>query len=144
MNAFSRTSITIALATALSAPLALYAAEQTAGDHNSHHPAQIAAGTGTMSTQQGQDQMQAQMQTRMQGMMGRMQAMQQTTDPQARMPIMMAQMQDMQAMMKDMGMACPMASGMGGQGMMGNGMHGGAAMGGQMPPPRDPAAAPAK
>jgi hypothetical protein len=48
----------------------------------------------------------------MQMMQTRMAAMQKSTDPQARMPMMMEQMQDMQAMMKDMNAACPMAGGM--------------------------------
>ena len=57
-----------------------------------------------------------------------MQAMHGTTDQQARMPMMNAQMQDMQAMMKDMNTGCPMMAGgmggMGGMGTMGQGRMG--------------------
>lgn len=57
-------------------------------------------------------------------MQTRMDAMQKTTDPQARMPMMVEQMQDMQAMMKDMNAGCSMVgsmAGKGGMGMMGGG-----------------------
>jgi len=48
------------------------------------------------------------------------------------MSIMSAQMQDMQAMMKDFNTGCPMGGGAGGPGMMGGGMHGGPVMAGHV------------
>ena len=109
MKPLSRKIPMIALAGALSTPLALLAAEKTA-------PA---------------NPLYEQMQARMQAMQARMQALQQS-DGAARMPMMAAQMDDMQAMMKDFGSSdCPMGAGQGHMGMQGQqgmpmtpGMHG--------------------
>ena len=61
-------------------------------------------------------------------MHARMLAMQNTSDPQARQTMMMAQMQDMTDMMTLMGSGCPMMQGMGdmmgGQGGMMGGQGG--------------------
>ena len=108
MKPLSRKLLMISLATALSAPVALLAVEKTALVNPPH------------------DQMQARMQT----MQARMQAMQ-NSEGEARMPMMAAQMDDMQAMMKDFGADCPMGAGRGNMGMQGQqgmpmmpGMHG--------------------
>ncbi|SBT09125.1 conserved exported hypothetical protein [Candidatus Accumulibacter aalborgensis] len=96
MKTLSRKILMITLVTALSAPVALLAAEKTAPANPPH------------------DQMQARMQT----MQARMQTMQKT-EGEARMPMMAAQMDDMQAMMKDFGAGCPMGGGQGNTGMQG-------------------------
>lgn len=101
-------------------PVALFAAEKAPADHEVHHPTQAQLPkTSDKPTQAAVGQMQ-------ETMHARMQAMQNTNDPQARQEMMMAQMQDMMTMMES---GCPMmqdmGSMMGGQGgMMGKPMNG--------------------
>lgn len=125
MKTISHRAIKLVLISALATPFALFAAENAADDHASHHPSAVerpevaTAPVTARSFEQLQEQMQV-----------RMRAMQQITDPQARAAIMAAQMQDMQQMMQGAGIGCPMMAGMGmmtgmmGGGMMNNGMHG--------------------
>ncbi len=108
MKTLSRNTLTLLIAASLASPFALFAADNAASG---------ASGNATTP------EMQQRMQERMQVMQVRMQAIHGTADQQARMPMMNAQMQDMQAMMKDMNTGCPMmAGGMGGgMGMMNHG-----------------------
>ena len=116
MNGLTRKLMTLALASALAAPVALLAAEITPAAPDSHHPANEQPAVVSAPPAQPAQNSAAQLQERMQT---RMRAMQQITDPQARMSMMMVQMQDMDEMMK--GMNCPMAENMGGKAMMGGG-----------------------
>ena len=96
MNGLTRKLMTLALASTLAAPVALLAADLTPDAHDSHHlaneqPAVVTTPPASNSPAQLQERMQT-----------RMRAMQQITDPQARMSMMMVQMQDMNEMMKNM------------------------------------------
>ncbi len=124
MNALSRKIVQLALISIISSPLTLLAADKPADDHSSHHPAQVhSATTPAKAGQAAPGQIQ-------ENMHARMLAMQNTSDPESRQTLMMAQMADMSAMMAGMGSGCPMAQGMmddgksGMGGMMGNHMHG--------------------
>lgn len=117
MKAQPNRLLKLLLASAIAAPIALFAAETA-----QNTPNQI-----------------------MEKMQVRMRAMQQIDDPQARMSMMMAQMQDMQemqAMMMGMKSGCPMAEGsqgMGGPGMMSGNMHGHMGSGAAKAMPGNPA-----
>lgn len=121
MTNLARKSLPLLVAISLVAPLALLAADKTADDNTLRQSQQAPA--------DGQN-----LQERMQTMWARMTAMQATNDPQARLAIMNAQMQEMQTMMQDLSAGCPMA---GAQGMMGGmgGMMAGHMMGGGMGSP---------
>ena len=119
MKTLSHNAIKLILISALAAPVALFAAENAADDHASHHPAEVrSAGAAASVAPRSVDQLHEQMQVRMR-------AMQQITDPQARAAIMAVQMQDMQEMMPGAGIGCPMAGRKGMMmGMMNSDMHG--------------------
>lgn len=146
-NTLSHRAMQIALAVGLASPLALFAHEMVAGGNTANQPGMGQTANAPANSMQG---MQGQMQTRIQTMQTRMQAMQSITDPQARMPLMQAQMKDMQevqTMMKEAGVGCPMAEGTAGMGqmggaqggmMMGGGIAAGAGRGGAMPMPNMP------
>ena len=107
------------LISAFAAPAAVLAADKVA-DPDPHHPAQVQpAAAPDKSSQAAAGQTQERMHARML-------AMRNTSDPQARQEMMMAQMQDMTEMMAMMGSGCPMMQDMmGGQGgMMGGPMKG--------------------
>ena len=121
MNKLSRKILQVALISAMASPLTLLAADQATDDHNSHHPAPAqSAATPKKSAQNQFDHIQENMQARML-------AMQNTSDPETRQAMMMAQMADMSSMMAGMTSGCPMAQGMmgGGKGGMMSGMMGG-------------------
>jgi hypothetical protein len=106
------------LISAFSAPISLFAADKTV-DQDPHHPAPVQSPkTPDKPTQDATSQIQERMHARML-------AMQNTSDPQARQTMMMAQMQDMTERMTVMGSGCPMMQAMGGMmsgqdGMMGS------------------------
>lgn len=124
MNLKTTRPMKLLLAFAFAAPIASFAAGMAADDHAKPNSAQAQkAETTTKMEQSAPNEIMERMQLRMR-------AMQQVSDPQARMSMMMAQMQDMQevqGMMMGMSSGCPMAGGsqgMHGRGMMGGGMHG--------------------
>lgn len=103
---------TFILISAFAAPAAVLAADKAANP-DPHHPAQAqSAAAPEKSSQAAAGQIQERMHARML-------AMRNTSDPQARQDMMMAQMQDMTEMMAMMGSGCPMMQGMmGAQGGM--------------------------
>ena len=121
MNNLSHNIAKLILISAFAAPAALLAADK-AIPSDPHHPTpEQSAKTPDKTTQAAAGQIQERMHARML-------AMRNTSDPQARQTMMMAQMQDMTDMMKLMGSGCPMMQGMGdmmgGQGgMMGKPMN---------------------
>lgn len=121
MNNLSHNIAKLILISAFAAPAALLAADK-AIPSDPHHPTPVqSAKTPDKTTQAAAGQIQERMHARML-------AMRNTSDPQARQTMMMAQMQDMRDMMKLMGSGCPMMQGMGdmmgGQGgMMGKPMN---------------------
>ena len=121
MNNLSHNIAQLILISAFAAPAALLAADK-AIPSDPHHPTPVqSAKTPDKTTQAAAGQIQERMHARML-------AMRNTSDPQARQTMMMAQMQDMTDMMKLMGSGCPMMQGMGdmmgGQGgMMGKPMN---------------------
>lgn len=121
MNNLSHNIAKLILISAFAAPAALLAADK-AIPSDPHHPTPVqSAKTPDKTTQAAAGQIQERMHARML-------AMRNTSDPQARQTMMMAQMQDMTDMMKLMGSGCPMMQGMGdmmgGQGgMMGKPMN---------------------
>ncbi len=121
MRNLSRNIAKLILISAFAAPAALLAADKAAAP-DPHHPTPVqSAKTPDKPTQAAAGQIQERMHARML-------AMQNTSDPQARQTMMMAQMQDMTDMMTLMGSGCPMMQGMGGMmggqgGMMGQPMN---------------------
>ena len=122
MNILARKSLQIALISLFAAPLAALAADAPGTDHDSHHPAQAQSAT---APEKATPQMGNQLQEKMHA---RMLAMRNTSDPEARQAMMMAQMDDMSAMMANMGSGCPMMA----QDMMGGGKGGMMGKGGVM------------
>jgi hypothetical protein len=126
MKILQTAAFTLALAGALLASGGLRAADADPVDHSAHQPA----------PEPEQAQAPAQAKTAapdLQTLRQRMAEMRATQDPARRMQLMEAQMKDMEAMLKDPGMACPMGGRQGGMkgghgsmGMMGD--HGGMGM----------------
>lgn len=106
MTTLSRKIFQVALISALASPLSLLAADKPAIDHDSHHPAQVPA------KMMNEDAAQNSTSQLRENMHARMLAMRNTSDPEARQAMMMAQMADMSTMMAGMGSDCPMAHGM--------------------------------
>ena len=121
MKTLSRNIAKLILISAFAAPAALLAADKAAAP-DPHHPTPVqSAKTPDKTTQAAAGQIQERMHARML-------AMRNTSDPQARQTMMMAQMQDMTDMMTLMGSGCPMMQGMGDMmgaqgGMMGKPMN---------------------
>ncbi len=110
MKTLTRNTMQLLLISVLSVPLAVLAADKPDEAHDSHHPAvtqtsDAAAQTTPISPDLLRDRMET-----------RLRAMQQVNDSQARLSMMMAQMQDINDMMKAMGAGCPMMEGMMGGG----------------------------
>ena len=110
---------TFILISVFAAPVAVLASDKVANP-DPHHPDQAQSAKAPEKPSQAAA---GQIQERMHA---RMLAMRNTSDPQARQEMMMAQMQDMTEMMAMMGSGCPMMQDMmGGQGgMMGGPMKG--------------------
>ena len=127
MNLLSRKIMQVALISVFATPLSVLAADKADNDHDSHHPAQAqSANAPEKAAPDANNKIRENMQARML-------AMHNTTDPEARQAMMMAQMDDMAAMMANMGSGCPMMGG-GQGGMMGGGKGGkGGMMGSGMP-----------
>jgi hypothetical protein len=87
------------LLSALLLSASVVAAAPATDEHAEHHPTQDQAATTDVVPD-----------TPMQAMKERMRMIRQTSDPQVRMRMMEEQMATMEAMMKDMTMACPMMS----------------------------------